>query len=159
MSRDVYYQLREQLDQYSVGFRTTQSGVEMKILERLFTEEEAQIYLNLSMNLETAQSVAERTKQVQDHVADLLERMAEKGLIFRLRKGESAQYGAVPFVIGSYEFQLKTMDRELAQLVEQYFEEAFYTRQPGRQCPFAQSRLSAQSVSHGLSLHMTTFGN
>ena len=125
MSRDVYYQLRDQLDQYSVGFPTTPSGVEMKILEKLFTEEEAQIYLNLSMNLETAQSIAERTKQVQDHVADLLERMAEKGLIFRLRKGESAQYGAVPFVIGSYEFQLKTMDRELAQLVEQYFEEAF----------------------------------
>jgi electron transport complex protein RnfB len=125
MYNDVYYRLRDQLDQYSVGFPTTRSGVEMKILEKLFTEEEAEMYLNLSMMLETPQAVAERTNQDQDHVAALLEGMAEKGLIFRLKKGESAQYGAVPFVIGFYEFQLKTMDQEFAQLVDQYFEEAF----------------------------------
>jgi MinD superfamily P-loop ATPase len=35
----IYYELREQLDQYSVGFPTTTSGVEKKILEKLFTEE------------------------------------------------------------------------------------------------------------------------
>ena len=125
MLRDVYYQLREQLDQYSVGFPTTQSGVEMRILEKLFTEEEAQMYLNLAMMLETPQVVAERTNQDPDHVAAVLESMAEKGLIFRLRKGQSVRYAAVPFIVGSYEFQLKTMDYELAQLVEQYFEEAF----------------------------------
>jgi hypothetical protein len=45
MPSDVCYQLREQLDEYSIGFPTTESGVEMKILERLFTEEEARMYL------------------------------------------------------------------------------------------------------------------
>ena len=33
-----------------------------------------------------------------------------------------------PFVIGSFEFQLKTLDRELAQLVEEYFNEGFMTK-------------------------------
>ena len=42
MSSRVYHDLREQLDQYSVGFPSTSSGVEMKILEKLFSEEEAE---------------------------------------------------------------------------------------------------------------------
>ena len=125
MPNKIYYELREQLDQYSVGFPTTTSGVEMKILEKLFTEEEAHMYLNLSMMLEAPEAVAGRMKQDPGQVAVLLEGMAEKGLIFRLRKEDSIQYAATPFVIGVYEFQVKTMDRELAQLMEQYFEEAF----------------------------------
>ena len=51
--------------------------------------------------------------------------MFDKGLIFRLKKGDSAKYGAVPFVVGSFEYQLKDMDREFAELFEQYFLEAF----------------------------------
>jgi ferredoxin len=125
MTGNVYDQLREQLDQYSVGFPSTESGVEMKILEKLFTQEEARMYLNLSMMLETPDAVAERVKQDPTEVADLLERMAEKGLLFRLRKEGSAKYGAAPFVVGIYEYQLKTMDKELADLFEQYFEDTF----------------------------------
>ena len=53
MTAKVYYDLREQMDQYSVGFPSTESGVEMRILEKLFSEEEAELYLNLSMMLET----------------------------------------------------------------------------------------------------------
>ena len=59
VASEVYYQLREQLDQYSVGFPATETGVEIKILEHLFTEEEAQMYLNLSMMLETPEAVAD----------------------------------------------------------------------------------------------------
>lgn len=118
MSNEIYYQLREQLDQYSVGFPATKSGVELKILKKLFTEEEAHMYLNLSMMLETPESVAERMKQDPEKAANLLENMAEKGLIFRLRKEDSSQYAATPFVIGFYEFQVKTMDRELDQCEE-----------------------------------------
>jgi electron transport complex protein RnfB len=125
MSDTIYHQLREQLDQYSVGFPSTGSGVEMKILKKLFTEEEAHMYLNLSMMLETPESVAERMTRDPGQVASLLDRMAEKGLIFRLRKEDSVQYAAAAFVVGFYEFQLKTMDLELAQLMEQYLEEGF----------------------------------
>jgi ferredoxin len=125
MPSDVYYELREQLDQYSVGFPTTASGVEMKILEKLFTEEEAQMYLKLSMMLETPESVAERLKQDPKKVADLLDTMADKGLLFRQRKDGLARYGVAPFVIGIWEYQVKTLDEELAKLFEQYFEEAW----------------------------------
>ena len=37
MSDDVYTKVREQLDQYSVGFPSTESGVELEILKKMFT--------------------------------------------------------------------------------------------------------------------------
>ncbi len=125
MAGSVYEELREQLDQYSIGFPATQSGVEMKILRKLFTEDEAEMYLNLSLMLETPEAIAKRLGRESVAVAGLLERMAEKGLIFRLKKGDSLRYGAVPFVVGIFEFQLDTMDKELAELLEDYMEEAY----------------------------------
>ena len=125
MSENIFRQLQEQLDQYSVGFPATESGVEMKILKRLFTEEEAEMYLHMSMMLETPESVAGRLKQDSAQVALLLDGMAEKGLLFRTRKGDEAKYGAAPFVVGIYEYQLNTMDDELARLFDDFFEESF----------------------------------
>jgi len=123
MAKEVYRKLQEQLDQYSVGFPAVASGVEIRILEKLFTEEEAEIALHLSMVLETAESVAERTKREPKAMAALLDRMANKGLVFRWCRNDTVKYGAIPFVIGIYEFQVKSIDRELAQMVEGYLSE------------------------------------
>jgi len=108
--------------------------VELKILKKLFTEEEARMFLNLSLMLEPAQSIAKRIGQDEKGVAALLEHMTEKGLLFRAYKDEIPQYGAVAFVVGIYEFQLDRMDRELAELMEQYFKEVF-ERQAMAQSP------------------------
>ena len=126
MPENIFRQLQEQLDQYSVGFPAAESGVEMKILKRLFTEEGAEMYLHMSMMLEAPESVAGRLKQDPAQVALLLDGMAEKGLLFRARKGNDAKYGAAPFVVGIYEYQLKTMDADLARLFEDYFEETVF---------------------------------
>lgn len=125
MTSQVYFDLREQLDQYSLGFPATESGVELKILQKLFTEEEADMYLNLSMILEEPAALGARIGRKTEEVAALLERMVDKGLIFRTKKGETLKYAAVPFVVGSYEFQLKGMDKEFAELFDQYFLEVF----------------------------------
>lgn len=125
MTNESYLRLREQLDQYSLGFPATESGVELKILERLFTEEEAEMFLHMSLISEIPKGVAQRVGRDQAKVAALLEQMAQKGLVFRLRKDDKLEYAAAPFVAGIYEFQLGTIDRELAELFEQYFNESF----------------------------------
>jgi ferredoxin len=125
MTSKIYHDLREQMDQYSVGFPSTASGVELRILEKLFTEEEAEMYLNLSMMLETPEAVAQRLSQNPDQVAALLERMFDRGLIFRLKKGGAFKYGVVPFVVGSFEYQLKSMDTEFADLYDRYLLDKF----------------------------------
>ncbi len=147
MSGQVYQDLREQLDQYSMGFPATESGVEMKIIEKLFTEDEAEMYLNLSMLLEPPEAVAQRIGKDSTEVAALLERMVDKGLIFRIKKGDSYRYGAVPFVVGSFEFQVKTMDREFAELFDQYLLEAF-GRQGIAQTPPMRTIPVNKSIDH-----------
>jgi len=133
MSAEMYYRLREQLDQYGVGYPATESGVEMKILEKLFTEEDAQMFLNMSLMMETPDSVAKRLNQDPVKVAEHLDAMAQKGLLYRLRKDGKARYSAVPFVIGIYEFQINAMDKELAQLCDQYFREGGFLDQIAKQ--------------------------
>lgn len=125
MAASIYRQLQEQMDQYSTGFPATESGVEIKILKKLFTEEDAELYLDLSMLLETPADFAARTGRPPEETAEKLEDMARRGLLFRHVKNGAKRYSVVPFVIGSYEFQLKRMDRELADLTNQYMEETF----------------------------------
>jgi NAD-dependent dihydropyrimidine dehydrogenase PreA subunit len=125
MPDQMYFDLREQLNQYSVGFPSTESGVEMEILKKLFSPDEAELYLKLSLIPETPESVAGRTGGDADEMSGRLERMVDKGLIFRLKKGDTVRYGASPFVVGSYEYQLNRMDRDFAELFDRYFVEAF----------------------------------
>jgi hypothetical protein len=49
MASNVYQTLQNQLDQYSVGYPATQSGIEIKILKKLFSEKEAELFLRLSL--------------------------------------------------------------------------------------------------------------
>lgn len=124
MTSQVYYDLQEQLDQYASGYPSTESRVEIRILEKLFTEDEARMFLNLSMLPETPQAVAQRLGAEVEKTKVLLERMFERGLVFRVAKSDSFAYAAVSFTGGIYEFQVNDMDREFADLFERYFIEA-----------------------------------
>lgn len=135
MSDDLYRELQQQLDQYAVGFPATDSGVEIAILKKLFTPEEAEMFLNLSLLLQGPSQVAARIGRDESEVAGLLERMADKGLVFRLRRGDEARYGAAPFVVGIFEYQLPDMDREFAALVERYFDEGFGRQMAANKAP------------------------
>ena len=121
----VYERLRERLDDLSTGYPATQSGVEIKILKRLFTEEEAEFFIKLSPLPETPGQVAERLGCDPEETAALMERMALKGFLFRLRKRDTVRYGAVPFLIGILEHQLNRLDPEMARDMEEYFEGGF----------------------------------
>ena len=120
MSNDSYQRLRKAVARHSAYFQATASGLEIEFLRRLFTEEEAEIYLNLTGDLETAERIAERAGQDPEMVATTLERMAKKGLAFPKRKGDSRYYAAPPFAHGILEHQVHTIDRELAQIYEDY---------------------------------------
>lgn len=125
MAKEIYEKVREQLDQYSVGFPKTKSGLEIRMLEKIFTEEDAEMFLQLSMQLESPESIANRTGHNIQKTSDLLEQMTNKGLIFRLQRDDTVKYAAAPFVVGIYEFQLKRIDKEFAQMFEDYLQEAF----------------------------------
>jgi ferredoxin len=124
VSNDVYVALQEHLDNLPVGFPKTESGVELRILKRLFTEEEAIMAMHLTYIPETAEVIAQRINEESEEIEPLLEQLAKKGLIFRARKGGVVTYRAEWFAIGIYEHQVKNMTKELAEDFEQYLDEA-----------------------------------
>jgi electron transport complex protein RnfB len=123
--KDVYERLRERLNDLATGYPTTESQVEIRILKRLFTEEDAEFFLRLSPLLETPEDIARRLGRAPEETAALMEEMAKKGLLFRQRKGDMVRYSAVPFVVGIFEFQVNMMDREIAHDMDEYYETAF----------------------------------
>jgi len=122
---NIYEKLRARLDDLATGYPATESKIEIRMLKRLFTEEEAKLYMQLSPFLEKPQAVAERLNRDADELEPILERMAQKGLLFRKRKGDLVRYSAVPYVVGIFEHQLGRMDEAFARDHEEYFETAF----------------------------------
>jgi len=123
--QEIYEKLRARLDDLATGYPATESRVEIRLLKRLFTEEEAELYLQLSPFLEKPKAVALRLNRDVDELEPILERMAQKGLLFRKRKGDLVRYSAVPYVVGIFEHQLGRMDEAFARDHEEYFRTAF----------------------------------
>jgi len=119
---DIYSKLRQRLDDMATGYPATPSGVELKILKRLFSTEDAEMFLNMTPLLESPGKVAERLNLPEDETAKKLEDMARRGLLFRKRQEATTRYAAVPFVVGLFEFQLNAVDRDMAVDMDEYFE-------------------------------------
>jgi Pyruvate/2-oxoacid:ferredoxin oxidoreductase delta subunit len=120
VAKDVYVELREFLHGMPGGYPATESGVELEILKKLFTPEQARLTMQLTQVPESASDFASRTGIGEEEALEGLEDLAREGLIFRVRSGESTSYAAISFVIGIYEFQLNKIDREFAELFEKY---------------------------------------
>jgi len=120
MSEGVYKKLREFLDAMPGGFPATDSGVEIKILKKLYSPEEAKLTMQLKEEPESVSDIASRLGMDEDKLAKKLEEMAQNGIIYRVREGEKKLYQAFQFLVGTYEFQLKNMDREFCELFEEY---------------------------------------
>jgi Pyruvate/2-oxoacid:ferredoxin oxidoreductase delta subunit len=125
MAEDIYERLREHLDSLPTGYPKTPSGVEIRILKKLFTGEEAEMARQLQPVPETAEQVALRLGQDPKAVSDLLYRMSQKGLILRVKSRDVYQYMATMFVIGIMEFQVNRLDRELCEMIDEYMREKF----------------------------------
>ena len=122
MEEEAYRQLQEHLDQLT-GFPKTESGIEIAILKKIFEPEEAAMAVRLQPVPETLEVFCKRTGSEAEVVEEMLERMAKKGQIFRMKRGGEIHYSASPFAPGIYEYQLNNIDVELAELMEKFFEE------------------------------------
>jgi ferredoxin len=125
MTDEAYSELREFLDRFPVGFPGTSSGVDIKILKRLFTEEEARAAVLLTPFPESASRIAERTGADPERLAELLGSMSTRGLVFRVRRAGEALYSSAPFMIGLYEYSVNNLDSELAALYREYYKTAY----------------------------------
>ncbi|MBN2807996.1 MAG: 4Fe-4S binding protein [Deltaproteobacteria bacterium] len=144
---DVYRQLARHLDNLPAGFPATESGVELRILRKLFTPEEATVALALRMVPEPAEKIAKRLQTEVAAVAARLSEMSRKGLIFRARKGDMALYMASQFVVGIWEYHVNDLNPELIEDVNEYLPFLLQTTWAGMQTKQLRVIPVAESVS------------
>jgi ferredoxin/predicted transcriptional regulator len=95
--------------------------VEIRILKRLFTPEEAELALYLTLLPEEPRVVARRAGIARDDASRRLEEMAKKGLIMReeREKGPS-RYSAAQYVVGIWDYHVNDLNKELIKDMREY---------------------------------------
>jgi len=122
MKEEIYRKLAEHLDRLPDGFAPSKTGADLRLLERLFTPQEAELAIHLTLNREQAAAIAERAGLPLAEVEERLHRMADKGLIFAAPSPEgSAVFQAVPFVVGIYELQINNLSKDLLDDLDAYW--------------------------------------
>jgi ferredoxin len=125
MSDNPYQRLATRLNELPDGFPPTESGVELRLLAKLFSPEEAKIAAVLYKTPEPAGAIAERAGIDRKTARTLLKGLGRRGMITIARIEGGLGYALMPFAVGFYEHQYATIDAEFAQLFEAYYQEAF----------------------------------
>ena len=158
MSDDVYRKLAKVLDTLPNGFPATDSGIEIKLLKRIFQPEQAELFCDLKLTFETPEQIAKRTGRPLEGLEEMLTGMWEGGQLFGVKFGNMKMFKMLPWAFGIYEFQLPHMDRELAEMCEEYGEvygKEFFKRTPQlmqvvpveREIPAKHEALTYEKVS------------
>ena len=124
MTDDVYRRLAGALDAIPNGFPATESGVELRLLAKIFAPEEATLASVMRLKKEPADEIAARAGVDPKVAHRTLKTMVRKGQILVGREGRQLTFGLMPFAVGIYEEQLPRLDKEMAELFEEYFLEA-----------------------------------
>ena len=122
MATDTYEKLAKHLDDLPGGFPRTASGVEIRILRRLFTPEDAELAIHLGLIPEEPRVIARRAKISVEEATRRLKEMSKKSLIQGIQqKGKPPLYMALQFIVGFWEGQVNKLSRELVEDFEEYF--------------------------------------
>lgn len=85
---EIYRDLQRHLDRLPIGFPTTESGLEIRILRHLFSPREAQVALQLSMVPETIDKIYKRVKNIgtsRKELQEILDKMVRRA-VFNYRR-------------------------------------------------------------------------
>jgi ferredoxin len=160
----IYRELQQHIDKsMPVGFPATESGVDLNILKRLFTPEDAELALKLGPLPETLEEIYPRVKKSEMTIEELeekLDELAMKSVIMggKLIAGEKGEkrYSLSQWAIGIYEFQVDRLSKELAKDANEYMNEAFYREWFKAGAP-AQMRTIPVARSIGVEHHVSPY--
>jgi ferredoxin len=123
MSESVFRELARALDRLANGFPQTESEIELRLLQKIFSSEEAGLASKLDGQMEPVERIAERVGAPVRELRPRLLKMVKRGMVlFEDRQG-SPHFRLAPFIVGIYEAQVDAMDEELAHLFEEYMAE------------------------------------
>ncbi len=128
-SQKIYRNLQRRLDKLPIGFPQTESGVEIRILQHLFTPLEAQIAFHLSFIPEPVTKIFPRVKKLiatETELTTNLEKLVKKGAIIgHTTRDAKRVYSVTMLAIGMFEFQVNKLSKEFFKDFLEYLDEAF----------------------------------
>jgi len=81
------------------------------------------LFVQLTPTLETAEDVAKRLGREMEQTVELLNRMTQKGQLYRYKQDETEMFATQPYLPGIFESVV--IDRELAVAMDEYYDMAF----------------------------------
>jgi ferredoxin len=118
---EAYEQLAQALDRLPNGFPRTPSNVEIPLLKKIFSLEEASIASQLGMGMEPLSVISKRLELSREEADAKLVALAGRRLLLSDEDEGEPRFRLAPFMIGIYEAQNDEMDHEFAHLAEEYF--------------------------------------
>lgn len=126
MSDQLYRGLARRLDSIPPGFPASESGVELELLTRLYTPEEAAIVSAMRLTYEPAGTVAKRAGTDPDTTYDILCAAANKRLVHTRTGDGERTFALIPQTAGFTGFSTPKAvrhDAEAAKLYVQWVQE------------------------------------
>jgi electron transport complex protein RnfB len=123
MNDEIYERLAQALDRLPNGFPRTASNIEIPMLKKIFTEQEALLASQLSKKVEKADAIAKKIGQPVEEVKKRLKQMVKKGLVWFRKEEGKVGFRLAAFIVGIFEDHLPLMDHEFAHLYEEYMSE------------------------------------
>jgi ferredoxin len=117
---ETYEELADALNRLPNGFPRTDSNIEIKLLKKMYSPQQAAVACRLSSEYETVDVIAERLGIPVKDARSRLMNMVKRGFAWFDRAAGTARFRLAPFIVGSYEAQLHDMDHEFAHLFEEY---------------------------------------
>jgi electron transport complex protein RnfB len=147
----IYRRLQKHIDRLPGGFPEVASGLDIKLLKRFFTPEEAEVTMQLSMKPEPLSRIFPRLRKTGKNIGELkqlLDSMMRKGIILTWEEDyDETYYSNAEFAMGGiFNFQIGDLTEEMLNDYHQYQAERRTAAGPGtggalplRTIPVAQS--------------------
>ncbi len=124
-----YRKLQVYLDSLPIDYPKTESGVEIRILEQLFTPQEAEIALKLKIIPQESKTMFRPFKKkgwTLEQLSKALLTMGKKGSINWIKNKDGTNLFGIAFLaVGFWDYQIDLLTKEIAEDIYQYWDEGF----------------------------------
>lgn len=119
----VYVQLQRHLDKQAVGFPSTRSKAEIRILKHIFTPQQAAIAAHLGYKFEPLEVIFPRVKHLvvsPEQLSEIFDGIQRNGGIGTTTRNGKRHYCNAPFVVGMFEMQGGRLTPDFCKNVDEY---------------------------------------
>ncbi|MCJ7649339.1 MAG: 4Fe-4S binding protein [Candidatus Lokiarchaeota archaeon] len=121
----IYRNLQIHLNSMPVGFPSTESGADIKVLKAYFLPDEALLATYLEYNTISLKKIYSRTKNLGmtlEQTEQKLDSMVQKRIIYEVVNPRTNKkfYGNLPYAIGFFETHVNRLTKEMAEAFDEY---------------------------------------